>query len=200
MLPRFTKPRTWWPVLSFTRSSFIFISSAISTTYLGGTSRVISLKIACSRSDCARYFLRYFMVILRNIATFMPEYRLKHVSTHARNRENAYSTADYHLKWFSLESEANEAAVSEEGSSSNLYSCEDGKSSVSESEDEQNSNPERDYDDRLWCKLYARDFSYLLIPKYTLEIRHRKGFYLRGMATDNNFNLLLCLVLQLYSN
>ena len=95
----------------------------------GGTSRMIPLKIACSRSDCARsraYFSRYFMVIsLRS--------RQKHVSTHARNRENVYSTADYHLKWFSLESEADEAAVSEEGSSSNLYSCEDGESSVSES-------------------------------------------------------------------
>ena len=62
-------------------------------------------------------------------------------------RENAYSTADYHLKWFSLESEADEATVSEEGSSSNLYSCEDGESSVSESEDKQSSDPERDYDD-----------------------------------------------------
>ena len=100
---------------------------------------MIPLKIACSRSDCARsraYFSRYFMVIsLRS--------RQKHVSTHARNRENVYSTADYHLKWFSLESEADEAAVSEEGSSSNLYSCEDGESSVSEREDD----PERDYDD-----------------------------------------------------
>ena len=76
------------------------------------------------------------MVMSRNIATFTPEYRLKHVSTHARNRENAYSTADYH---FSLESEADETAVNEEGSSSNLYSCEDGESSVSESEDEQSS-------------------------------------------------------------
>ena len=46
-----------------------------------------------------------------------------------------------------FESEADETAVSEEGSSSNLYSCEDGESSVSESEDEQNSEPERDYDD-----------------------------------------------------
>ena len=82
-----------------------------------------------------------------NIATFTPEYRLKHVSTHARNHKIAYSTTDYHLKWFSLESEADETAVGEEGSSSNLYSCEDGESSVSESEDEQSSEPERDYDD-----------------------------------------------------
>ena len=89
------------------------------------------------------------MIFHGNIATFTPEYRLKHVSsTHARNHENAYSTADYHLKWFSLESEADETAVSEEGSSSNLYSCEDGESSVSESKDEQRSSePERDYDD-----------------------------------------------------
>ena len=63
-----------------------------------------TLKIACSRSDCARtrtYFSQYFMVKSRNIATFTPEYRPKHVSTHARNRENAHSTADYHLKWLS---------------------------------------------------------------------------------------------------
>ena len=95
-----------------------------------------------------RAFTRLFLAIFHgNIATFTPEYRQKHVSTHARNRENAYSTADYHLKWFSLESEADETAVSKEGSSSNLYSCEDGESSVSESEDEQSSEPERDYDD-----------------------------------------------------
>ena len=119
---------------------------------------------ACkSRSDCARS-RAYFMVISCNIATFTPEYRLKHVSTRARNHENSYSTTDYHLKWFSLESEADETAVSEEGSSSNLYSCEDGESSVSESEDEQSSEPERDYLTRSrcsasGCKLYARDFS-----------------------------------------
>ena len=46
-----------------------------------------------------------------------------------------------------MENEADETAVSEEGNSSNLYSCEDGESSVSESEDEQSSEPERDYDD-----------------------------------------------------
>ena len=95
-----------------------------------------------------RAFTHLFLAIFHgNIATFTPEYRLKHVSTHARNRESAYSTTDYHLKWFSLESEADETAVSEEGSSSNLYSCEDEESSVSESEDEQSSEPERDYDD-----------------------------------------------------
>ena len=48
-----------------------------------------------------------------------------------------------------MENEADETAVSEEGSSSNLYSCEDGESNVSESEDEQSSEPERDYDDHV---------------------------------------------------
>ena len=63
-------------------------------------------RLAWSRwkSDCTcsrTYFSQYFMVKSRNITTFTPEYRLKHVSTHARNRKNPYSTADYHLKWLS---------------------------------------------------------------------------------------------------
>ena len=106
--------------------------------------------------------MRLFLTIFHgNIAMFTPECRLNHVSTHARNHENAYSTTDYHLKWFSLET-----AVSEEGSSSNLYSCQDGESSVSESEDEQSSEPERDYDDhdvsplvKIVCTARSRQLS-----------------------------------------
>ena len=44
-----------------------------------------------------------------------------------------------------LESEADETAVSEEGSSSNMYICEDGESRVKTNK--AGSEPERDYDD-----------------------------------------------------
>ena len=118
--------------------------------YPGGTSRVISLKIAYSRSDCARsraYFSRYFMVKSRNIATFTPEYRLKHVSTHARNHENAYSTADYHLKWLSWKAKLMKPLRAKKEAVVACTVVKTEKAVCLRETNKAGSEPERDYDD-----------------------------------------------------